>query len=110
MKKSFPVKCCPWCGVTGSFFMATPLNETWLPQIKCINDKCFVKPQTRYCPIRKDQRYSVAIIYAKVNIVVNYWNSGEMCYKNEGFTIDFDELVKSFKDRTIGLPGHRQEI
>lgn len=89
--------------------MGTPLEDTWIPRIECWNHKCTVMPKSKFVPIRKSQRSSPEILEEKITKVVGFWNSGNCGYKNEGFMIDCEEIADDFKNRKIGLPGHRQE-
>lgn len=102
MKKQFPLKVCPWCGLTPRFIMHTPLEETWIPRIECWNDNCSVQPKSKYVPIRKSQRANASIIKSKIEKVVDFWNSGDLFFKNEGFELDFEEISRSFLDGSIG--------
>lgn len=109
MKHTYPIKTCPWCGETGKFSMDTPLDETWMPRIKCKNFKCEVQPQTKYIPIRKAQRSNPQVLKEKIETVIKKWNDGNCGFINEGFELDFERIAKDFKEGSIGLPGHRQD-
>ncbi len=108
MKKEYPLKTCPWCYVTAKFQMICN-DRNWCIYIECGNLACQVKPRTKYISIRKTQRECPEKIRIKVERVINIWNRGGLPYKNEGFALDFDEMVRDFKDGKIGLPGYRQE-
>jgi hypothetical protein len=97
MKHTFALKPCPWCRKTPQLYMLfqfgpTP-EETWLPEIRCVNFSCNVKPKTKYVPIRKAQKKDPKIIEEKLKKLVSYWNDGNPLNANEGFQIDFDEIA-----------------
>lgn len=85
--------------------MPCPQDETWLPVIQCANRECKVQPKTKHASIRKSQRFSTAIIRVKIETVINYWNSGNLTFNNEGFEIDFEKIVEDFKIGRLGLAG-----
>jgi hypothetical protein len=108
MKKNYPLKACPWCGITPKFNMSTPLDQTWLPIIQCNNPDCPVQPKTKYIPIRKKQRGDCLTMMIKIDKIVSRWNSGNLPYNNEGFRLDFELIARHFEEGTIGLPGYTQ--
>ena len=101
-KELFPVKACPWCGKTGSFYMLTPQDKTWLARIKCKNYACPVQPEGKYVPIRKSQRGKKEVLREKVVRCLEKWNSGNLLYNNEGFGLDFEKIETEFLLGKVG--------
>lgn len=112
MIKKYPLKCCPWCGTTGSFRLdcnEKVYEKNFLVKIYCNNVKCNVQPCTKVIAIRKSQRKKVDWISKKIQMVVDIWNHGNMDYKGEGFCVDLEKIVKDYLDGNLGFSGYRQE-
>lgn len=98
MKLIYPIKACPWCNITGRFYLDMS-NDTWLAYVYCLNPCCTVAPKAKYVPIRKSQRLNYKIIKDKIEKCIENWNSGNLNFNNEGFEIDIYEIIQNFKKR-----------
>jgi hypothetical protein len=84
-------------------------ETTWLAFIECPSLACKVQPKAKYVPIRKKQKENPQIIREKVERCIKYWNDGLLDFKNEGFSLDYEQIVKSHLEGKLGLPGHEQK-
>jgi hypothetical protein len=117
MKVTYPLKACPWCNMTPQFTMRILSGETWCPRIDCANIDCEVQPTTyranifkpRNISIRNKQRENISIIREKIERVIKMWNDGNLGFNNEGFTLDYEKMVKDYLSGKIGLPGYQQQ-
>lgn len=97
-KEVIPVCCCPWCKKLPRFRMWLN-SETWLPQLVCENPECTVRPESRYVPIRKKQKYCGKTVGEKICKMINLWNEGHPYRPTEGFEFDFYEVAKKEAER-----------
>ena len=88
-----PVKACPWCREIPSFSFGLD-KETWLPRVKCMNEKCNVQPEGKYVPIRKSQKLTYAITKCKIQEAIAHWNEGlDMPYE-KAFVVDYQKIME----------------
>lgn len=92
MKIVIPIAPCPWCRKTPKFRMYLALT-TWTPKLQCENEKCLVKPESKYISIRKKQRYNPEIIKQKIEKMISQWNTNAPYNPYEGFEFDFEEIA-----------------
>jgi hypothetical protein len=90
---------CPWCRKTPVFQMYMIKEETWTPNLKCINEKCLVQPISKYIPIRKKQKYSSVIIGVKIKNMIKQWNQENPYPAYEGLVFDFDKVAEEERKR-----------
>lgn len=98
MEQIYPVKPCPWCKRTATFYMfygaKGRLEETFMPKIKCMNGLCTVQPESKPIPIRKKQRFDVDILKIKIEKAIINWNAGNPQVATEGIKLDFEAIAK----------------
>lgn len=83
------------------------IDKVWLPEVRCENYECKVRPKAKYVPIRKKQKLNKEIIKIKFEMSIAYWNDGNLMAATEGFEVDYDSIVENEMNDKIGLPGYR---
>ena len=68
---------------------------TWLPYIYCNTYNCFVKPKSKYIPIRNLQKENPIIIKTKIERLIDGWNKDNPMIATEGIELDFIEISKT---------------
>lgn len=93
------LKPCPWCHKTPEIDM--PLeNTSWCWKVECRNLECVYQPTGRYITIRKDQRYDLKQILAKLLTICDLWNAGSWDMKPfEKLLIPLEDLHKFIQNR-----------
>lgn len=102
-KEILSLKPCPWCKLTPHLQMFFT-DDTWLPQIKCINDLCDVMPISKYVPIRNKQKYNPLVLREKIRKVFFLWNQSNPIEAYEGKEFDYNQICyDEIKCRHVSL-------
>jgi len=94
MKRTYPIKPCPWCKKTPKFHMYLS-NPTWLPEFRCENSDCLVNPKSKYVPIRNTSKKNAESMRIRIEKMINRWNEHNPIEAYEGLIFDFEEIVEN---------------
>lgn len=74
------------------------LENTFLPYVRCVFDKCKVNPKSKYISIRKEQRFNISSLHDKISRAIANWNDSNSMIATEGVKLNFSNILNVIMD------------